>query len=383
MDDLKNVALIGVSGYGAQHLNVLRQLHDAGQVRLAAAVVINPLDVPDELAYLKSIGCRVYADSAAMYRTERPDLVAIPTGIGSHEALTVEALRHGGSVLVEKPAAATLDAVDRMLAAERAAIPAFVAVGFQHLYDAGIQALKRQLLAGRLGVLRQVVVTGIAPRPDGYYRRNAWAGHLVDASGRAVNDSPVNNAFAHYLNLGLFFAGGAMAECAALHIDRAELYRARAIESFDSAFFEGELSCGARLHGFFSHTIAVENPQLEVRVDGRLGSLVWAAPHQWRWLDSAGGIIEEGGSELDHSAMFRAVIRHLDDATEPVCSLRMARSHGACIEQLHRKFPIRTVPLAEQLIRDDFRHTPGLAKRFRSRFQELTGCARELQPVLT
>jgi len=168
------VGLIGVSGYGATHLDGWLNQVKANRAQLAAAVVINPEEVPDTLKELASLGCRVFADSAAMYREmgDSLDLISIPTGIGSHEFLTVEALNHGCNVLVEKPAAPNTDAIDRMIAAEKAAAPLFVAVGFQHIYSLEIQAMKRLLLAGGLGKIERIGVIGLAARGDAYYQRN-------------------------------------------------------------------------------------------------------------------------------------------------------------------------------------------------------------------
>ena len=100
------VALIGVSGFGKHHLMQLQKLVETGKIDLAAAVVINPEEVAEQLEVLKKLQTRVYPDAETFFRNEagRIDLVCLPTGIGSHEFLTVSALEAGMNVLVEKPA---------------------------------------------------------------------------------------------------------------------------------------------------------------------------------------------------------------------------------------------------------------------------------------
>ena len=47
------VALIGISGYGRVHFNQMRQLVECGLAEIAAAVVINPDQVQNELAVFR------------------------------------------------------------------------------------------------------------------------------------------------------------------------------------------------------------------------------------------------------------------------------------------------------------------------------------------
>ena len=53
---------------------------------------------------------------------------------------------------------------------------------------------------------RRITVRAQWPRGASYYARNNWAGRLRVGSAWVL-DSPVNNAFAHFLMLALFWAG--------------------------------------------------------------------------------------------------------------------------------------------------------------------------------
>ena len=215
------VALIGISGYGRIHLQLARECRDRGEIAIAAATVINPGEEAANVAELEAHGTKIYADYAEMLRAEagRIDLCLIPTGIHWHARMTIAALRAGANVLVEKPLAGSRAEIDAVQREERAA-GRFVAVGFQDLYEPGTNWLKAELLKGTIGEIESVRFLGIWPRNRSYFTRNDWAGR-THVDGVAVLDSPLNNAFGHFVMLSLYFAspqaqGAAAAELEAV-----------------------------------------------------------------------------------------------------------------------------------------------------------------------
>src|SRR5690606_33552608 len=111
------------------------------------------------------------------------------------------------------------------------------------------------------------------PRSSAYYSRNAWAGR-VRLAGEWVLDSPVSNAFAHFLMLALFWAGRT-AEAAAepTEID-AELYRAGSIESFDTASLRLQTGEGVEILFYGSHA-GQEEVVPQVKLIGDAGTITW------------------------------------------------------------------------------------------------------------
>jgi predicted dehydrogenase len=343
------VALIGVSGYGRIHLQLIRECRERGEVRFVAAVVINPAEEAATLTELNAYGCKIYPDCETMLAAEhgRIDLCMIPTGIHWHADMTIAALRAGMNVLVEKPLAASMPDVEAVRAAERAS-GKFVAVGFQDYYESGTQWLKGRIQAGAIGTLQSVRFLGIWPRPRSYYLRNNWAGRLrVD--GRTVMDSPLNNAFAHFAMLGLYFAGVGRDVAAAAQVEAAELYRTHAIESFDTAVVRLRTAAGVKIWFGVSH---VCHPQFEpeIRLQGSEGTASWNYEKE-AWIDHrAAGREHQVVADITQARreMMAAVLARLRGEAVTVCSPEIARHHVQFIADLHADWPI--VPIAPDLI---------------------------------
>ncbi len=338
------LAVIGISGYGKIHLQLARECRDRGEADLVAAVVINPDEEAANVAELRARGCAIYADYGEMLRRHAGgiDLCLIPTGIHWHVRMTIAALEAGANVLVEKPLAGSGEGVAAVQAAERAA-GRFVAVGFQDCYDPGTQALAGALRAGRIGDIRAVRFLGVWPRPRAYFRRNNWAGRLrVD--GVAVHDSPLNNAFGHFVMLSLLF-GGAAAEELRLEPEDAELFRAHAIESFDTGVVSFRTARGVRFWFGASH-VSAQPIEPEICVAGTAGTAGWRYENEAWLVDGAGR--REAWPVLDQHAtrrlMMTSALRRLREPDAPICTTGQAGLHTALIERIHQAAPVRPFP---------------------------------------
>lgn len=329
------VALIGISGYGKVHFQHVCRLVREKRAEISAAVVINPDQVPNELAVLREMGCAIYSGTDAMFAdfSGKLDLVCIPTGIAFHEPMTLQALAAGANVLVEKPAAGSTEAIERMMEAERKS-GHFVAVGFQHIYAREIQFIKQYLLSGRLGKIRSAVCRGIWPRDDQYYSRNNWAGKLAAADGTPILDSPINNAFAHYLNLELFLCGEKFSRSAHAVSVEGDLYRARPeIETFDTCALRFVTDSGIRIQTMLTHTArTVDQPV--IRLDCERGSVYWKLDESWNIRSADGRVLSSGLVEAPHNEMFSDVACRISGEEVFCCPLGIAREHTHCIELL-------------------------------------------------
>jgi predicted dehydrogenase len=343
------VAVIGISGYGRIHLQLARECRDRGELELVAATVINRAEEAANVAELEAKGTRVYDDYAAMLREQAGaiDLCLIPTGIHWHAPMTIAALEAGANVLVEKPLAGSTAEVEAIRAAERAA-GRFVAVGFQDYYEPGTAWLKAELARGAIGELRSVRFLGLWPRTRAYFRRNDWAGRL-HAGDRPVLDSPLNNAFAHFVMLSLYFAGANGRAATGVRLEQAELFRAHDIPSFDTGVARLTTDTGVALWFGASHASRT-SLEPEIVITGTSGSACWRYESEAWWQDIRGrrerrALLDANGARRE---MMAATLRRLRDPAAPVCTTEMAGRHTALIESLHRQGEI--ISLAPALV---------------------------------
>ncbi len=339
------VALIGVTGYARIYLALAQAAHARGEINLCAAVVINPQEAGAVEAELRTAGCAIHRDYEAMLRTEagRLDLCLIPTGIPWHARMTLAALRAGAHVLVEKPLAGSLAEVAAIRAAEKST-GRFVAVGFQDIYSPVNRWLKEQLCAGVIGPIHTVRFIGLWPRPAAYFTRNPWAGRL-HADGTQVLDSPLNNAFAHFVMLSLYFAGQSRDEAAQVRVESAELLRAHAIESFDTSVVKARSPEGIAFWFGATHTCR-EVCEPEIYLEGRAGRVEWKHERSCIIHRADGGHEERAmpDSNANRQSMFDALLARLRDPATFVCNTALAERHTAFVEAVHASTIVQPVP---------------------------------------
>lgn len=352
------IATVGASGYGRIYYEQILRLVDEGKVEFKGIVIRTPAKVPAALAILQPRGVPVFSSTEELYEACRGelDLICFPTGIQDHERMMKEALAQGLDVLVEKPVSGSIDSVRRMIKTEEQSNN-WVVVGFQHMAAREIHKLKRMILKGAIGELQRVSIMGIWPRDDSYYNRNNWAGK-VRSDGEFVLDSPVNNAFAHFLNIGLFLAGDSFDKTARVRQASCELYRVRPVELFDVCSIRFVTGKNVSVVCQFAHT-ADKNCDPRIEVVGSKGRAVWKYREQaFRIETSAGAVVEERGGE-PITRMFDDLVEKYSNPETFTCSLKLAGAHSYCVsllykhQQIHdvsRDFVLRTEPDGQYIL---------------------------------
>lgn len=341
---MTNACIIGVSGFGAVHYDDLMREVDRGLVRVLAATIINRDQEADKCRRLGELGCEIFDDYKAMLDAvaAKADLCFIPVGIHLHAPMTIDALRAGANVFVEKPVAATIQDVRAMQAAERET-GRFVAVGYQSMYGHEVMAMKRAILDGKLGKILSIKGRGLGSRTRTYYERNNWAGRLK-VSDRWVLDSPFNNAMAHQLNVICFLAGDELRTSADLKSIQAELYRGNEIESADTTSMRIVTSRDIPLYFFVTHCPR-EGFGFRIVVRGELGVMTWNC-HESLTVEYADGRREEmpveGGAQLREN-IFRSLVGRIGDPEAFICGLDIAGVQTLCVNGAHESSPVRRV----------------------------------------
>lgn len=335
------VAIIGVAGYGKVHYDIVNELAERGELFFKTVVIRDREECPDLHDELMEKGFEIYSNAQDMFDEKKGelDLVFIPTGIPSHMPLSVAAMRAGINVFVEKPAAGTLEEVDKMIAVSKET-GKYIAVGFQDIYRRDIQQIKQGLVNKEWGEVQSISIFATWPRPEIYYTRNSWAGR-IKVGDSYVYDSPANNAFSHFMNLGLYFAGDEFAKSANVKDIEAELYRANEIESFDTIVCRAKSEAGITFHYAVSHATGVQvDPIIHIQTDQYRLELTWANNQIFNLNDELVEEIPYTTKQEERESTVMSMLELIEKGKSRVCTLEIAREHTKFIAQLHKDFEI-------------------------------------------
>ncbi len=370
------VALVGVSGYGGCLLTAIQEVEKQGRCKLTAVCIVNRAHEAATWDRLTAEGVRCFESTGDLWSTMKGniDLTLLPTPPQTHRTMTEEALAAGSHVLCEKPTSTNVaDALAMEAAAKSASRNLYI--GFQDMYLEGTHSLKRELCSGQYGTVQSISFLGLWPRGEvTYYARNSWAGKMM-LGGKLINDNPVSNAFAHFLKLGLFFAGPDAATSALpiLAEIESQLYRANPIETFDTAALRIPTDTGIPMQFLCSHAIEENNlPTLRIRTDR----------DQLDWKYEEGLYIKSRGQEAitrlpkreeGRVGMLENIVAHLHGEPAHLCTPEDALIPLSVSESL-REHPVRNFPeslvITEEKPGDRLRRVKGLAEKLTSCLEE-------------
>lgn len=324
-----SIVLVGLGGYGQVYLAALLDQRDDTRFRVVGGVDPAPRNC-QRLAELRAFGVPIHSNLEEFYRSRRADLAVLSSPIHHHCADTCRALSYGSNVLCEKPAAATVQDVDRMIRARDGA-GRFVAIGYQWSFSTPVQRLKQDILAGHFGAPRRLRSLCLWPRDETYYHRNNWAGRQRDADGAWILDSPVNNAMAHDLHNMLYLLGprgDASAQPAAVV---AELYRANDIENFDTAALRMHTDSGAEILFYGSHAIAEESgPEFCFEFEHATVTYTTGQSRIVARLSDGSSRNYGGPNDQPHATKLWTCLAALSGDGSIPCGLEAARSQTVC-----------------------------------------------------
>lgn len=267
--------VVGVRNFANTHIRNLKRLEKEGVARLTAILVLDSERNGVAARTLENDGVRVFTSWDDMLAQGKDcfDVLSLPVSIHTHAPMSIEAMRAGYDVLVEKPPAPTIQELDEMIAASRET-GKFCAVGFQFIHSVTIRRLKDKIVNGDLGEIKDISCKAYWPRMRDYYTRNAWAGKTA-SDGHVVLDGPINNALAHYLNNMLFLASPVPDQEAEIDTVQAELYRGHTyIQAEDTSCLRVTCKSGATIHFYVTHcSKQVLNPHMEIA--GTRGKVLW------------------------------------------------------------------------------------------------------------
>lgn len=177
-------AVIGAGMIGNAHARALTGLDTAELVVIADLVQDKAAAMAQQWGVAEAT-----TDVAGLLRREDIDAVTICVPSGRHADLAVAALEAGKHVVIEKPIDVSLEAADRVIAAEKAS-GRTVAVITQHRFDRSTEKLARSVRAGNLGRITSAIASHAWWRGQSYYDSGDWRGTwALDGGGATMNQT--------------------------------------------------------------------------------------------------------------------------------------------------------------------------------------------------
>lgn len=138
--------------------------------------------IPEE----KREAVKLYGSHREMLEKEHPDLVAIALGSGLKRTLSVDCMKAGANVIVEKPIALSLEDADVMIrTAEECGVK--LIVNHQLRFGATVRALKTMAQNGEFGKLLHGTVQVRRNRNKAYFDAGKWRGTWTNDGGTLMN----------------------------------------------------------------------------------------------------------------------------------------------------------------------------------------------------
>ena len=189
--------VLGCGAIGPTHMGAIAQIADAELVAVA--------DVSREKAEAaaqKHNVSTIYENLDGLLQNPDLDAICVCTPSGMHAEHAVAVMRAGKHALVEKPMDVSLDACDRMIAAEEETGKTLAIIS-QHRFDAATVLVKDAIDSGKLG---QIVLADASVkwwRTQNYYDSGDWRGTWAMDGGGALMNQGV-----HTVDLLQWLTGG-------------------------------------------------------------------------------------------------------------------------------------------------------------------------------
>jgi len=338
------IVLVGARGFSEAYLEPLLENLDSGSYTFCGVIArdITKSAYCDEIMKRNIFVCKSLEDYFASGR--KADLVIISTPPYLHRQQSILAMENGADVFCEKPIAPRFEDAEAMLEASRRT-GKFLAIGFQWSYSPAIRSLKADILAGKLGQVKQMKSFISWPRGWNYYESSTWKGRQRDENGTWILDSVASNATAHYLHNMYFLLGKDMNSCDFPTSIRAELFRANKIENFDTCLLDIETRRNGKLLFVASHvTEKNEKPKFLFEYSKATVSFnMGGEPNRIIARFSDGTVKDYGDPEEGLNIRLWDAIDAVNTRKPMTCTVETAMAHAATIQYLYNYEEIKTI----------------------------------------
>ena len=178
-------ALIGCGMISPNHIKAALE-NDLEIIALCDLVEENRNRALELIPEEKRNQVKLYESHMEMLEAEHPDIVAIALGSGLKRRLSVDCMKAGANVIVEKPIALSLEDADVMInTAEECGVK--MIVNHQLRFGNTVRALKAEAQAGEFGKLLHGTVQVRRNRNKAYFDAGKWRGTWANDGGTLMN----------------------------------------------------------------------------------------------------------------------------------------------------------------------------------------------------
>ena len=189
-----NFGILGCGMIASVHANAIKNIENAELV----CVADNNLEIAQKFA--QKHGIEYFGSFIEMLK--RVDAVCICTPSFLHAQNTIDALKSGKHVVVEKPMALSVEDADRVIEESKKA-NRFVTVISQLRFSNDVQRLKKVVEEGLLGKISLCTLTMKYYRSKEYFASSSWKGKLAYDGGGALMNQGI-----HGVDLMQYIMGG-------------------------------------------------------------------------------------------------------------------------------------------------------------------------------
>ncbi len=276
---MTGIGIIGSGAIASVHVDSYKRYASDCEVR---AICDTFKAKAEDLVTAKALNAKVYDDYKRLLLDPGVEAVSVCLPPGAHAQVSIDALKAGKHVIVEKPMASSLEECDLMIEASRAS-GKILAVVSQNRYKTPVAKLKRMLDQGAVGKVLYASFDSLWWRGQVYYDL-WWRGTWAQESGGCFMSHAV-----HYLDLMHYLFGMPKGVKASIHNvghDNSEC------EDLGFAFFDYEEKV---IH--FTCSLVSHGERQSIVVEGEKGTL--SVP----WAVSANKALPNGFPEEDSAGI--------------------------------------------------------------------------------
>ena len=197
MAEKMRFGVLGCGAIGPTHMGAIAQIEGAELVAIA-----DTNREKAEAAAQKHGVSTIYDDLRGLLANDSIDAICVCTPSGLHSENAISVLRAGKHVIVEKPMDVSLEACDRLIAAEDETGKTLAIIS-QHRFDAATVLVKEAIDSGKLGDIVLADASVKWWRTQNYYDSGEWRGTWAMDGGGALMNQGV-----HTVDLLQWLTGG-------------------------------------------------------------------------------------------------------------------------------------------------------------------------------